>query len=224
MTLRGPRSPGLTRLAVVGLALAALALGACSIGTDDQPRELAVSTTSTTAPSSPTSGGSSAVLYFVRDGQLVPTTRSLPDHQIDTVLRSLLKAPPSDQPAQKLSTSIPVGTTLSSSRLDGGTLSVDLSDGFDNVVGPSRQQAIAQIVMTATEFPQVDRLRFSVAGKPVQVATPTRGDTSIVSDCDYRTLLAKPSDIDPPGTLPAAAAERLTNRQANLERHCPTGG
>ncbi|MBS1838311.1 MAG: GerMN domain-containing protein [Actinobacteria bacterium] len=212
----------ITLLVAAGLS-ASLLLAACSIGTDDAPRDLAVSTSTTVAPVTPTSGGATAVLYYVHDGQLVPITRSLPDRHLGTVLDTLLKAPSTDQQSRNLTTSIPVGTRLSSSRLDGSTLIVDLSSEFDNVVGPSRQQAIAQIVMTATEFPGVDRLRFSINGKPVQVATPTRGDTSVVSDCDYRSLLAKPSDIDGT-TLGQATVQRLQLRQSNLVQQCPSSG
>lgn len=211
-------------LAVVGVLIGVAALiSACSIGTDDAPRELAASTTTTAAPSNPTVGGATAVLYYVRDGQLVPVTQSLPDRDIGTVLNTLLKAQPEDQQSRKLTTSIPVGTRLSNVRFDAGTLSVDLSGEFDNVVGPSRQQAIAQIVMTATELPDVDQLKFSVGGKPVQVATPTHGDASVVTDCDYRTLLARPSDVAV-AELGQANVQRLQARQTAMDQHCPASG
>lgn len=209
-------------LVATALLLGVLA-AACSIGTDDTPRDLAVSTSTTAAPSTPTVGGATAVLYYVDDGQLVPTTRSLSDRRVSTVLDALLKTPSSDQQSRNLTSSIPVGTRLSGARLEEGTLNVDLSSEFDNVVGPSRQQAIAQIVMTATELPGVDRLRFSVNGKPVQVATPTRGDTTTVSDCDYRSLLAKPSDVDA-AKLGQGTIQRLQVRQTNLAQSCPPAG
>lgn len=216
------RRPGCVP-AVVSLvvALAVLSVG-CSISTDAQPRDLAVSSTSTSVPATPTTGGARAYLYYVLDGQLVPVLLPLSDHQIETVLNALLKAPTLGDRTKDLTTSIPVGTRLTSRRPEDGTLSLDLSGDFDNVVGPNRQQAIAQIVMTATEFPEVDRVRFSVDGKPVQVATPARGDAAVVTDCDYRSLLAKPADVE--GTpVGAATVQRLTSRQNSL-RSCPTSG
>ena len=43
--------------------------------------------------------------------------------------------------------------------------------------------------MTATEFPDVDSLRFEVNGKVLQVTSPTRGDTTTVNACDFALLL-----------------------------------
>ena len=98
---------------------------------------------------------------------------------------------------------------------------VDLSKEFENVVGPSRQQAIAQMVLTATEFPEVRSLRFLVDGKPVQVTSPTRGDTTTVTDCDYRSLLPTADEVAK-ADLDAATTERLNLRRESLEQRCPT--
>lgn len=202
------------------LATIVVVLTGCAIGTDDSPRDLVVSTTTTAVPLTPTNGEAQAVLYYLRDGQLVPASLSLPDHGMGTALNALFKTPNPKGTTRDLTTSIPAGTRLNSQHLEGGTLSLDLSSEFDNVVGPSRQQAIAQIVMTATEFPDVDRVRFSVGGKGVQVATPTHGDTAVVTDCDYRSLLIKQSDVDGT-TLDPATAQRLKLRQENLRQSCP---
>jgi hypothetical protein len=137
-----------------------------------------------------------------------------------TVLGALLQMPESSERVNGLGSSIPTGTRLQGLQTDGTTLSVDLSDDFENVVGTARQQAIGQMVLTATEFAGVQDVRFLVDGKPLQVTSPTRGDTTTVGACDYESLLpttedAKEADLD------AGTAERLAARRAALDDHCP---
>jgi germination protein M len=210
------------RWVVVGLLGAALVAGtsSCSIGTDDQPRGLAVSTTTTTVPATPTSGGATAVLYYLRDGRLIPVSLSLPDRQVQTVVETLFEPPEPGLDTLDLTTSVPVDTRLTNLELEDGTLTLDLSEEFDNVVGPSRQQAIAQIVMTATEFGNVERVRFRVDGDPIQVATPTRGDATTVTACDYASLLPDPTEVESVG-LGSATLQRLQLRTSKLETDCP---
>lgn len=218
MTSLGSRSAPVVAWAAVIAAL--IAATSCSIGTDDEPRALAVSTTTTTLPATPTSGGASAVVYYLRDGQLIPVSLSLPDRQVQTVVETLFEVPDTSVQGQDLTTSVPVDTHLTSMELQDGTLTLDLSEEFDNVVGPSRQLAIAQIVMTATEFGNVERVRFRVDGDPIQVATPTRGDASTVTACDYASLLPDPAQVDSVG-LGSTTLQRLQLRTSKLESTCP---
>ncbi|RTL09226.1 MAG: hypothetical protein EKK62_03335 [Acidimicrobiia bacterium] len=221
-------SPGRRRRRIVARSLAAVAVplavaAGCSISTDDTPRGLAVSTTTTSAPASPTSGGASAQLWYVLDGSLVPVSASLPDHLLSTVMGSLFDAPDTESVGRDLTTSVPVDTKVEHLDLADGTLTVDLSGEFDNLVGPSRQQAIAQIVLTATEFPSVERVRFRVDGTAVPVPTPTRGDAPTVSECDYASLLADPVEMAQAGVT-LSAIQRTQARAADLERHCDNTG
>ena len=97
---------------------------------------------------------------------------------------------------------------------------VNLSSEFENVVGPKRQEAIAQLVMTATEFPDITSLRFKVNDKTLQVTSPTRGDTTTVTACDFALLLPTAEQADG-SQLPAAAIERLNLRRQDLAKNCP---
>lgn len=215
--------PGSTRRhAVLGavVAIVVLIATACSIGADDEPRALTVSTTTTSTPAAPTSGGASAELWYVSDGALVPVSLSLPDHLLSTVVGAMFDAPDQTVEAQDLTTSIPVDTSLRSVDLVDGTLTIDLSEEFDNVIGPSRQQAIAQIVLTATDFSNVSRVRFQVDGTPIQVATPTRGDAATVTACDYVSLLADPVELSQ-GVTDDTMIVGLQERIAELEETCP---
>jgi hypothetical protein len=210
---------------VLALAVLVAVMGpvavACSIDTDNTPRGLVVSTTTTEATASPTSGGASGVLYYVRDGKLVPVSRSLPDRTPNTVITALLGTPEPLERVAGLGSSIPAGTELLGLQIDGDTVEVNLSKDFENVVGTGRQQAIAQMVMTLTEFTEVSAVRFMVDGKPVQVTSPTRGDTTSVGDCDYESLLttedeARQADLD------VATTQRLAQRRTKLANTCPT--
>lgn len=213
---------GTTRAAsAAALAVAVvMAASACGIGNDTEPRALTVSTTTTEPATAPTSGGASAVVYYVLGDTLVPVTRSLPDRETGTVLNALLEAPADLDGLEELTTSIPTGTELQKLTLDGDTLSVDLSDDFENLAGPARQQAIAQIVLTATEFPSIRNVRFSVDGRPIQVTSPTRGDTERVDDCDFAALLPSAEEATA-DDLDQATIDRLDLRRADLDRRCP---
>ncbi|MFZ4518813.1 MAG: GerMN domain-containing protein [Microthrixaceae bacterium] len=213
------RRPVAVLATLVATALAATVLAACGIASDDSPRALTVSTTTTQPSATPTSGGTAAVLYYVAGKSLVPLSRSLADRRPGTVLNALLEPPGDAETARGLTTSIPNGTELRGLTTDGDILEVDLSSDFENVAGPGRQQAIGQMVMTATEFPEIRRVRFRVGGKPVQVTSLTRGDTSVVTECDFAELLptaeqARELDLDP------AVNQRLAQRRADVERRC----
>lgn len=227
--MSGEPRPGRTSAAssVAAIAIAVVVglvtVGGCSISTDDSPRALAVSSTTTSAPAAPTSGGASAQLWYVLDGSLVPVSISLPDHLLSTVMGSLFDAPDTGSLQLDLTTSVPVDTRVENLDLADGTLTVDLSKEFDNLVGPSRQQAIAQIVLTATEFPSVERVRFRVDGTAVPVPTPSRGDAPTVSECDYASLLADPVELAQAG-LDLDTIQRAQARVTDVERHCDNTG
>ena len=183
------------RRAVAALVAAALSVAAgCGIQPDDAPRPLTVSTTTTVPRPTTTSGTTATALYVTRNGTVVPVTRELPDQQPRTVLDALV-------------------------RLADRTLAVDLSGRFNRVVGPSRQLAVAQLVMTATGLPGIQKVRFSIDGQPVTVPTPAKGDAAEVTACDVRSLLADPDAPDSAG-LSARSAARLTERSDALESSC----
>lgn len=83
-------------------------------------------------------------------------------------LEQLVDGPTSDEAADGLGTTVPDGTTVLGVDLDDGLATVDLSDEFDDGGGTLSMQArIAQVVFTATQFPNVDRVRFWMEGEPI---------------------------------------------------------
>lgn len=217
MTRVGRRRAG-RALAAAALATA-VAVG-CGVSVDEAPRALQLpETTTTVSPAAPT-GRFSTVLYYVAEGELLPTVRDLPDRTLDSILTALLD-PPTNTPAG-LGSSIPPGTRLLGLQRDRRTITVDLSEAFDNVVGQSRQQAIGQIVMTVTELDDIQRVRFMVEGEPITVSSPVRGDSETVGACDFAQMLSGVVEaVDRYEDIPTVALVELVDRGEELERSCP---
>jgi len=203
----------------VGLIVSLGWLSACGVGVDSKPRVLESSSSTSTLPAGPASGRVTSVLYFVNDGALVPQLSELTDRSLQTVLEADLLPPQAGSEANGTITSIPAGTRLIGLQQVGDTLTLNLSSEFDNVVGLSRQQAIGQLVLTATERPGVGRLKFEINGDPIQVSTPARGDSSIVTACDFEPLLASEDDAKS-AHLEVETSRKLDARLADLNSHC----
>lgn len=214
MTRRAVRL--VTAAVLVGIALSVAS--ACGVGFDDEPRSLQEEASTTTVASSPSVGRLTTVLYYVREGALVPVEQELPDRGPATLLTALSQPPDAD-PDTGLGTSIPAGTELLGTRRDGDRLTVDLSSEFDKVVGLSRQQAIGQIVLTVTQEDAIERLEFQVDGETITVSSPLRGDTTEVDACDFAALLASPDEVLDAG-LPDGSVEDLDERRSELDSTC----
>lgn len=204
--------------AIVAAVVVVLA-GGCGVGFDDEPRAVQQESTTTTSPSAPSSGRVSAVLYYVREGALMPVQQELPDRSAFTVLSTLVQPPDAAATSLGLSTSIPAGTELLGTRRANDRVTVDLSSAFDNVVGLSRQQAIGQMVMSATQASGVDTMAFEVDGQTVTVSSPLRGDRTDVDECDFASLLAAPQDAIAAG-LSEEAVNQLIERRVELDERC----
>lgn len=87
-------------------------------------------------------------------------------------LTALFEGPTATEAAAGLSSLVPEGTTLRGASIENGTARVDVSGAFE--VGGGSLSAlgrVAQIVFTATQFPTVEGVVFSVDGKPVTSIT-----------------------------------------------------
>jgi spore germination protein GerM len=107
----------------------------------------------------PTASGHSSTLQPVaRDVQEQPTS----------LLQSLFAGPNSRELSRQFHTAIPPGTTLLSSRLQGNTLTVDVSKELLQLSGDDLVDALAQIVFTAAELDAVHSVKILVAGAEQQ--------------------------------------------------------
>ncbi|MDQ2678837.1 MAG: GerMN domain-containing protein [Actinomycetota bacterium] len=220
-TLARPRPTGAHRSAAVCIAvlvaLTALLVAACGVDVDSAPRPVRTEASTTTTSAAPASGRAEVVLYYVREGVLLPVIDELPDRGLNSTLSALLQ-PPSDAMVG-LGTSIPSGTELLGVEREAGVLRIDLSDAFDNVVGRSRQQAIGQLVLTSTQVSDVRNVSFEVEGEQITVLSPSRGDRTEVNACDFQSLLATVEDASA-AALPFASFEVLSERRRELDDEC----
>ncbi len=118
-----------------------------------------------------------ARIYFTRAGaqgaiELVAVTRPVPaglgpQAHLERVMQELLGGPQPDrgEPADVF-TQIPEGTRLRGVRLEGSTAYLDFSRELEQTAGTMRLDGILrQIVFTATEVPQVERVVLMVEGE-----------------------------------------------------------
>jgi hypothetical protein len=174
--------------AAVALGLAAL--GGCGLPTDDEPQAISpgnlpdslLEPSSTTTPEAV--GRFPADLWWIDVDVLADRTQNVPDLQPFTVISTLLAGnTPSD-----VQTSIPSGTELLGATEDQGVLTLDLSDEIATIQGEELKRALAQIVWTATEFPNIDRVQFLVNGEELAVITDEGTVTAPVNRFDFRSL------------------------------------
>lgn len=184
---------------------AALVVAACGIPLDDAPRAIEVTTTtehSGTAPeSTAASGDGTVVLYYLSDNLLTAVEAEGSNRSPAQVLTSLFAGVPAAARSE-VSTQIPNGTQLLGTVITGGSLVIDVSSEFNNLVGSGRTLALAQIVMTVTELDEVRSVSMRIDGVDVPVYSPETGDTASVTDCDYRSLF--------PDNIGGIALDRLT--------------
>ena len=186
-------------------ALAALAAG-CGLSPDDEPNAIAPENlppglidpnpgTSTTLADSP--GTSTVPVYFlVRVGdetRLVEVEREVADDRSPAArVGALLTQPTAEETDDGITTAIPADLILvDEPALDEEEhiLTVNLSRELNLLEGAELTRAVAQIVYTATELGDVQRVRFLVDGEPI----PVPDDEGIekrdaVGKADYRSL------------------------------------
>lgn len=194
----------------VGLVVAVLLAGACSISTNEEPVAvedvfdgLVQATTTSSPTSTPDDSTRTVAVYFVRSTEdateLVPVEREVPvEAGVGQVLTNLFNMPPASgndaPPAERgLSTAIPRTATLLSAELASGSarLVVDTQGLFGErgVQGTQLRNALGQIVCTSTELDTIDEVSFQNEGSAVSAIV---GSTELVDgavDCsDYREL------------------------------------
>ena len=214
-----PSSGGRSAAVCALLALLAVVAAACGVDVDTSPRPVLTEPSTTTTSAVPAGGRSPVVLYYVREGTLLPVIEDLTDRRLDSTIAALLQPPTGAPGVAGLGTSIPAGTQLLDTDTANGQLRINLSSAFDNVVGRSREQAIGQMVLTATQDSDIEEVVFEVDGEPITVSSPNRGDRPEVGACDFRSLLATVDDASD-ALLPFEAVTALEQHRAELDEEC----
>jgi spore germination protein GerM len=156
--------------------LAAAVLAACGIPEDSAPRDIPESEQRDLGLTSDRSAGAaagSARIYLIApaaSGQaatLEPVARDVKELPIP-VLQSLFAGANTSERAKQLRTALPTGLHLNSTRLQGGTLRVDVSHEILDVSGNDLIDAIGQIVFTSSELAGVHAVTITVDGADQQ--------------------------------------------------------
>jgi germination protein M len=124
----------------------------------------------TAPPTAPPSDLVDVKVYFLRNERLVIAHRSV---TAPTVLRGaieqLLAGPTAVELAAGMTTTVPSGTTVLGVDLDRGLATIDLSSEFGSGGGSlSMFGRVAEVVFTATQFSNVDRVVFWMDGEPIE--------------------------------------------------------
>jgi len=130
--------------------------------------------TTTTAPTITTTSPAPALvdvkLYLLRDEQLAIAHRDVVKPAVlREALTELLAGPTPDELASGLGSEVPPGTELLDVALGDGVATVDVSSDFERGGGSLSMTArVAQVVFTATQFDNVEQVRFLMDGAPVE--------------------------------------------------------
>ncbi|MFF4908107.1 GerMN domain-containing protein [Streptomyces sp. NPDC001260] len=112
-------------------------------------------------------------VYFLHDGKVSATPRTVTAPATATAaLHALLAGPSRFEGHRGRTTAVPSGTELRSVDVQGRLATVDLSERFLDDGGPSMRARLAQVVFTLTRFPTVRKVAFEIDGKPVRYFGP----------------------------------------------------
>jgi spore germination protein GerM len=177
-------------LVVVGLVTA------CGIPKDGQPRLIAEEPEGFNTSTQPTTdvGGRNVDVYLI-DGQSNPlklaarerstTQQPGPLEAVQALLLGLSK--PDDEAGYQ--TKIPQDTQLrDDSKVQGDTVTIDLSSEISTISAQNAVQAYAQLVYTATQYsPGPSQVQFMTEGKPIKAQTEAETKPT-VTRADYPSL------------------------------------
>lgn len=178
----------------------AVALTACSIPADDDPRPIAqdalpeelASDSSEAVDISVGPTSASENVFVVRTDPETEEKRltafsvgmeNIPDPDTKDLLDALLVLRPSTVD-DSLSNAIPTEVQLGL-RPDGTTAIIELTEEIDDVQGETQRLAFAQLVYTATELNTFDAVEFEREGEPLSVPTDDGTTAERVDRSDY---------------------------------------
>lgn len=128
-------------------------------------------------------------LYFPGEtgSLLVPVTRMVyGNDDINTAMLELCKGPSADSP---LESTLPAGCGLIGVNMDGTTAVVNFTKEFMNLAEQSDggRQALKALVLTATQFPGVEKVEIQVEGEPYDASAATMSVPTFVNEADAIT-------------------------------------
>jgi spore germination protein GerM len=167
----GRRRAGLAAAGASGLLLGVALLVAAMRGVPDEaePRALpAEQDPAATAPPVATTGRTVGMtVYLVRAGRLAPVPRRTAERSPDAALAALQSGPTAAESEHGLRSALVPGTSLSVVRRSGDLIVIDLSRELAEAEPDEQVLAVAQVVWTATSAGGVERVSFTLQGRPI---------------------------------------------------------
>lgn len=164
------------RLLVV-LLIAVMGAG-CGVGAENDAHPVDLTVTSgvlnRAAGRSPAAADPDAValsVYLVRDNRLVHVTREAPPapSHVEAVVTAAIDGPTPPEARAGMWSAIPPGTSVRSSHLQDGLVTIDLSSDLAAIGGRDEILSVAQIVQSLTALPGVDAVLFLLDGAATSV-------------------------------------------------------
>ncbi|WP_138760221.1 GerMN domain-containing protein [Modestobacter altitudinis] len=182
------------------MAVLAVLLCGCGVGTQDRPEALGFSETPSASRADDVPSGTADVqVYFVRGTRLEPVVRSATAEDLPTSLEALVAGPGRAEVLAGLRTAIAPETEPTLTSLPDGTVQVDLPRELTGLTGGNQLLAFAQLVWTLTDVPPVRAIRFTSVGAPVEVPTDSGLTGEPVDRADYASV-GPPSAAQPSAT------------------------
>jgi spore germination protein GerM len=157
---------------LAGIGVLATVTTACSIQPDAAPQNLPAERTAVfgePATGDEAAGQNRIYLLAPAPAGDAEVLRSVP-RDVPTgaraVLESLFAGPNVDERSAQLDTAMPADVRLLSTRTVGDVLTIDLNDAFDDLTTVGLRQAVAQIVITATDIEGIRAVQLRVDGEP----------------------------------------------------------
>ncbi|WNV77668.1 GerMN domain-containing protein [Geodermatophilus sp. DSM 44513] len=159
------------------------------------------------ADAGPRPGWREVAVFFVRDVRLEAVPRQVAEWRPQTAVDLLLAGPTQAEVVSGLRTALgPQDVAVLSGPDGSGTAVVAVSREFAGLGGGNQLLAVAQLVWTVTQFPEVDRVRVSLDGVLLEVPTDRGLTDRPVSRADYGSVASRPVEVAPPSPMTPAPA------------------
>ena len=167
------------------MLVVALLTSACGITTQSVPQTVVQNQLPATATPAPPQLSSVVQVYLVRDGRLVPVTRS--GRSADDAITSLSAGPTALDAQADLETRIPPQSVTLVAAQD-GVVVVDVTSAFTTLPDHDRFLAAAQLVWTATEICCATQVRVQRDNRALTLPTDSGPVAGPVRRDDYRSV------------------------------------
>jgi hypothetical protein len=193
----------------IAAVLLLLVVCACGVSEQDRPEPVEVpAAPPARAGSASANGGAEVAVFFIRGARLEEVPRSAPRSDIPTALDLLVGGPTRAEVLGGLRTALApqpleprVAAPLSQ------VVTVDVTRDFTDVAGGNQLRAVAQVVWTATQFPEVQLVRFTAEGEELEVPTDQGLTDRPVSRSDYGSVAPRRSTPSTSQPAPSTTTE-----------------